>query len=214
MTNLSTPPRLKVEGLAKSFYGTQVLHDVSFEACGGRVLGVVGENGSGKSTTMNLLTGILQPDRGHIALDGSAFNPSSRRESDAAGIAFIQQELNVFPNLSVAENLFLLHPPRRFVALPFISRRQMNARARQLLQQVNLIVPPTIAAGALSAGERQLVEIARGLAGNARVFVFDEPTSSLTSREAARLFEIIRRLRDNDVAVLYISHNLEEVLQV
>jgi ribose transport system ATP-binding protein len=214
VTDSSKPPRLRVAGLAKSFFGTQVLHDVSFEAHGGRVLGVVGENGSGKSTTMNLLTGILQPDGGSIALDGKSFSPASRRESDAAGIAFIQQELNVFPNLSVAENLFLLHPPRRFAALPIISKRRMNARARELLQQVNLTVSPTVAAGTLSAGERQLVEIARGLAGKARVFIFDEPTSSLTSREAERLFEIIRRLRENDVAVLYISHNLEEVLQL
>lgn len=214
MTQIFAAPRLKVDGLAKSFFGTQVLHEVSFEAYGGRVLGVVGENGSGKSTTMNLLTGILQSDRGTMRLDGESFQPRSRKDSDAAGIAFIQQELNIFPNLSIAENLFLLHAPRSFGILPFISRRQMNARARELLGEVSLQVSPTTLAGALSAGERQLVEIARALATRARVFIFDEPTSSLTTREAARLFEIIGRLRANNVAILYISHNLQEVLEL
>lgn len=214
MRECSGSPRLRVEGLEKSFSGVQVLHQVSFEAHAGRVLGVVGENGSGKSTTMNLLTGILVADRGTILLDGRLFKPSSRWDSDAAGIAFIQQELNIFPNLSVAENLFLLHQPRRFAALPFISRRQMNTRARALLDQVNLNVSPTALAGSLSAGERQLLEIARGLAVNAGVFIFDEPTSSLTAREASRLFEIIHRLKENHAAILYISHNLEEVLEL
>lgn len=208
----SGTPRLRVEDLSKSFFGTQVLHNVSFEASGGRLLGVVGENGSGKSTTMNLLTGILQPDSGALWLDGASFKPGSRTESASAGIAFIQQELNIFPNLSVAENLFLLDPPRLFDRLPFISRQRMTARAKDLLRQVDLDVSPKAQAGTLSAGERQLLEIARGLAGQARLFIFDEPTSSLTAKEATRLFDIIRRLLERDVAVLYISHNLEEVL--
>jgi len=210
----SAQPRLEVRVLTKSFFGVQVLHEVSFDAHGGRVLGMIGENGSGKSTTMNLLTGVLPADGGTILLDGRPFSPKSRRESDAAGIAFIQQELNIFPNLSVAENLFLLHPPRRFTSLPFVSRSRLNANARALLRKVDLDVSPTTLAGAMSAGERQLLEIARGLSGNARIFIFDEPTSSLTAREATRLFEIIKRLRDDGAAVLYISHDLEDVLEL
>jgi ribose transport system ATP-binding protein len=208
------PARLTVEGLEKSFFGVKVLHDVSFEAYGGRVLGIVGENGSGKSTTMNLIAGVLPRDRGAVLLDGKLFEPRSRRESDAAGIAFIQQELNIFPNLSVAENLFLVRPPRSFPVLPLISRRQMHNRAKELLHLVDLSVSPGTLAGQLSAGERQLLEIARGLASDARVFILDEPTSSLTGREAARLFDIVRRLQQRDVAILYISHNLEDVLQL
>jgi len=203
-----------VERLSKSFFGAQVLHGVSFEAHGGRVLGVVGENGSGKSTTMNLLTGVLPRDHGTVLLDGEPFNPASRRESAAAGIAFIQQELNVFPNLSIAENLFLTHFPRRLATLPFLSRRDMNEQARELLRRVELDASPTSLAETLAAGERQLLEIARGLSTDARVFIFDEPASSLTVREAGRLFDIIRRLRHDGVAVLYISHNLEEVLEL
>lgn len=209
-----TPPRLRVEGLEKSFFGVKVLHDVTFEAHAGHALGIVGENGSGKSTTMNLIAGVLPRDRGTVLLDGKTFEPRSRRESDAAGIAFIQQELNIFPNLSVAENLFLVRPPRSLSALPLISRRQMHNRAKELLGMVDLTVSPTTLAGQLSAGERQLLEIARGLASDARVFILDEPTSSLTGREAARLFDIVRRLQQRDVAILYISHNLEDVLQV
>jgi ribose transport system ATP-binding protein len=216
MTTQSTnqPARLRVDGLDKSFFGVKVLHDVSFEAHGGRVLGMVGENGSGKSTTMNLITGVLPRDGGKVSLDGAPFEPRSRRESDAAGIAFIQQELNIFPNLSVAENLFLVRPPRSFASLPLISRRQMHDRARDLLLMVDLHISPSTLAGQLSAGERQLLEIARGLASDARVFILDEPTSSLTGRESARLFDIVRRLQRRDVAILYISHNLEDVLQL
>jgi ribose transport system ATP-binding protein len=208
------PARLALEGLEKSFFGVKVLHGVSFEAHGGRVLGIVGENGSGKSTTMNLIAGVLPRDRGSVLLDGQTFEPRSRRESDAAGIAFIQQELNIFANLTVAENLFLVRPPRSFAALPLISRRHMHHRAKELLQMVDLTVSPSTLAGRLSAGERQLLEIARGLASDARVFILDEPTSSLTGREAARLFDIVRRLQQRDVAILYISHNLEDVLQL
>jgi len=208
------PVRLKVEGLEKSFFRVRVLHDVSFEAHAGRVLGIVGENGSGKSTAMNVITGVLPRDGGTILLDGKLFEAASRRESDAVGIAFIQQELNNFPNLSVAENLFLVRPPRWFTALPLISGRQMCARARELLRKVDLVVSPNAPASSLSAGERQLLEIARGLSSEARVFILDEPTSSLTAREATRLFDLIRRLRQHGVAIIYISHNLEEVLQL
>ena len=207
-------PRLAVNGLTKSFFGVKVLHDVTFEAHAGRVLGIVGENGSGKSTTMNLLTGVLPRDAGTMALDGRLFNPRSRRESDEAGIAFIQQELNIFPNLTVAENLFLVRPPRWKALRPFISRRRMHEMTVDLLRKVDLKIDPDASAGSLSTGQRQLVEIARGLGCAASVFIFDEPTSSLTAREATKLFDVIRRLREQGAAVLYISHHLEEVLSL
>lgn len=205
---------LSARRLTKSFSGVQVLHDVSFEAYGGRVLGVVGENGSGKSTTMNLVTGVLRPDGGALTLDGAPFAPSSRRESDAAGIAFVQQELSIFPNLSVAENLFLAQAPRRFAWLPLIDRRRRWERATALLEKVDLQVSPEAPAGALSMGERQLLEIARGLSIDSRVLILDEPTSSLTAVEAARLFGIVRRLQAQGVAIILISHDLDQVLEV
>ena len=207
-------PRLRVRGLMKSFFGVRVLHDVSFDARGGRMLGIVGENGSGKSTTVNVLTGVMHRDGGEVWLDGKPFAPASRRESDAAGVAFVQQELTIFPNLSVAENLFLIRPPRRYTALPVVARGRMRQRALVLLEMIDLEVQPDAPAATLSIGERQLLEIARGLSRDARVLILDEPTSSLTSAEAARLFRIVRRLRERGVAVLLISHDLDQVLKV
>ncbi len=207
-------PRLGVDGLTKSFFGILVLHQITFDAYAGEVLGVVGENGSGKSTIMNILAGVLPRDGGSILFDGAPYSPRSRRESDAAGVAFIQQELNIFPNLSVAENLFLGRSPRLIEAFPFISRAKMRTRALEFLRAVDLEANPDAPAGTLSSGERQLLEIARGLSTDARVVIFDEPTTSLTRWEAGRLFEIIGRLRERGVAVIYVSHTLEDVLHL
>jgi ribose transport system ATP-binding protein len=214
MTLLDSVPRLRVQRLVKSFFGVRVLHEVSFDAHSGRVLGIVGENGSGKSTAMNVLTGVLPQDAGEVFLNGQKFAPASRRESDAAGIAFIQQELTIFPNLSVAENLFLTRLPRRFLRIPLVARRQLHERAIVLLESVGLNVQPSASAATLSMGERQLLEIARGLSNDARVLILDEPTSSLTAAEAARLFEIMLRLRQRGVAIIFISHDLDHVLKV
>jgi ABC-type sugar transport system ATPase subunit len=205
---------LSVEGLSKSFFGVRVLHDVSFEAHAGEVLGLVGENGSGKSTAMNVLAGVLPRESGRILLDDVAYAPAGRRESEAAGVGFIQQELNIFPNLSVWENLFLGRFPKLSESLPLISAAKIRTRAREMLQAVELAVDPWAPASVLSAGERQLLEIARALSSNARVMIFDEPTSSLTAREAARLWDIIGRLKSRGVAVIYISHALEDVLRL
>src|ERR1700691_2389807 len=171
MMNMETPgntPRLRVDRLIKSFNGVQVLHEVSFDAYSGEVIGVVGENGSGKSTIMNILGAVLPADGGTTLLDGEIYTPRSRRESDAAGVAFIQQELNIFVNLSVAENLFLGRSPRLIEALPIISRKKTHNRAHELLRSVDLEVDPAAPAGSLSSGERQLLEIARGLSTDAR----------------------------------------------
>jgi ribose transport system ATP-binding protein len=214
MSAVAVPQRLRVRGLTKSFGAVCVLKGVDFDASGGRVLAIAGENGSGKSTTFNILTGVLSRDAGHVLLDGLAFAPRSPRESNLAGLRYIHQELNIFPNLSVAENLFLIEPPRTFRLLPFIARREMHKRSHALLEQVDLLVGPDMAAGTLSAGEKQLLEIARALQGNVRVLILDEPTTSLTEREVRRLFAIIKRLRTLDVAVLFVSHNLEHVLEL
>jgi ribose transport system ATP-binding protein len=214
MSAAAVPHRLSVRGLTKSFGPVRVLKGVDFDAAGGRVLAIAGENGSGKSTTFNILTGVLSRDAGHVFLDGLPFYPRSPRESNLAGLRYSHQEPNIFPNLSVAENLFLVEPPRSFRRLPFIARREMHRRSRALLEQVDLSVDPDVPAGTLSAGERQLLEIARALEGNVRVLVLDEPTTSLTEREIQRLFAIIERLCSLDVAVLFVSHNLEHVLEL
>ncbi|UEM02528.1 sugar ABC transporter ATP-binding protein [Skermanella rosea] len=205
---------LECETLRKSFFGVEVLHGVSFSLDRGRVLGLVGENGSGKSTTMNILGGVLKRDGGRIRVDGADYEPRGPRDALACGISFIHQELNLFENLSIEENLFISGFPRIGRAIPFISRGRMRRRARELLEQVDIRHPPGTPVGALSQGERQLVEIAKALSVDAKVIIFDEPTTSLTRREADRLFGIIERLRGRGIAMIYISHVLSDVTRI
>jgi ribose transport system ATP-binding protein len=220
-TGLSEPqagpgegPLLSVRNLLKSFFGVTVLHGVSFDLQRNEILCLVGENGSGKSTAMNILAGILPCDAGDVVLAGAEYLPRRPRDAEHAGIAFIQQELNIFPNLSVEENLFMGRFPQPDKGLPIISFRRLRERARELLAAVDLKVPPQAAASALSPGERQLVEIAKALSLKAKIIIFDEPTTSLTSRESERLFALIERLRSQGVGIIYISHVLADVMRL
>lgn len=203
---------LEYEAVAKSFFGVPVLHAVSFTLDAGRVLGLIGENGAGKSTLMNILGGVTGADSGRITLSGQAHAPRSPAEAARAGIAFIHQELNLFPNLSVAENLLLHNFPKLAPGLPLLDKRASKRQAAALLTEVDLQVSPETPVAQLSQGERQLVEIAKALGLNAKIIIFDEPTTSLTAREKQRLFEIINRLRARGAAIIYISHVLEDVL--
>jgi ribose transport system ATP-binding protein len=204
---------LQLTGIWKSFFGVPVLKDVGFTLEAGRVLGLVGENGSGKSTTMNILGGVHRPDAGTMTLNGEAYEPKSPRDAQARGVAFIHQELNLFPNLSIEENLFIRGFPRLGRRSPFINRVVMRARARELIAAVDLKFPPGTPVARLSQGERQLVEIAKALAADARLIIFDEPTTSLTARESERLFDIIARLKSQGRSVIYISHILADVMR-
>jgi ribose transport system ATP-binding protein len=204
---------LQLTGIWKSFFGVPVLKDVGFTLEAGRVLGLVGENGSGKSTTMNILGGVHRPDAGTMTLNGEAYEPKSPRDAQARGVAFIHQELNLFPNLSIEENLFIRGFPRLGRRSPFINRVAMRARARELIAAVDLKFPPGTPVARLSQGERQLVEIAKALAADARLIIFDEPTTSLTARESERLFDIIARLKSQGRSVIYISHILADVMR-
>ena len=206
-------PLLSVEGITKSFFGVPVLHGVSFELWPGEALGLVGENGSGKSTSMNILGGVHQPDGGRMSLAGRPYAPQNPREASEAGIAFIHQELNLFPNLSIEENLFITDFPRRS-AVPLIDRGWMRRRARELLAEVDIDLSPARLVGDLAQGERQLVEIAKALHADATVLILDEPTTSLTRREVERLFSIVERLKSRGVGIIFISHTLEDVMHV
>jgi ribose transport system ATP-binding protein len=208
----STMPLLEVEGLRKSFFGVTVLHDVGFSVKPGEALGLVGENGSGKSTSMNILGGVHQPDAGEMRLDGQPYAPADPKAAIAAGVAFIHQELNLFQNLSIAENLFVDAFPRRGGLLPLIDRKAISARTEAVLKEVDLHMKPSTEVARLSQGERQLVEIAKALSRNARLIIFDEPTTSLTRPEVERLFAIIERLKQRGIAIIYISHALEDVM--
>lgn len=214
MEDASTPI-LEFTEISKSFSGTQVLKDVSFELGRGETLGLVGENGAGKSTLMNILGGILPYEKGAMRLNGSAYEPQSPAEATESRVAFIHQELNLFNNLSIAENIHVSDfPCRRLLGIPYLHKGQINERAAQMLEAVELNMPPDTLVEQLSQGERQLVEIAKALSMEANIIIFDEPTSSLTSRETERLFGLIGRLREQGISIIYISHILDDVYQL
>ena len=208
-----TPPAIAFEGIGKSFFGVRVLEDVSFELPAGHILGLIGENGAGKSTLMNILGGVLPADGGALRVQGKPYHPASPRDAAAAGIAFIHQELNLFTNLSIAENLRISGLPRR-PGTPFTDRRALRAGAREQLERVQLDVSPDMLVERLSVGERQLVEIAKALGTDARIIILDEPTTSLTARESERLFALLHRLREEGRSMIYISHVLGDVARL
>ena len=205
-----TGPVLKLDGVSKSFPGVRALADISFDVTPGEVHALLGENGAGKSTLIKIMSGVYQPDGGTMELDGKPTTFDSPQEAQKAGIATIYQELLLFPELSVAENIFMGHAPKnRFGTIDWGTMRE---RAREVLESLDirdLDVRATV--GALSVGNRQRVEIAKALSHNARVLIMDEPTAALTERDVERLFGIVRLLRSRGVGVVYISHRLEEV---
>jgi ribose transport system ATP-binding protein len=206
------PSAVSFSGVVKSFFGVKVLKGVTFDVGAGRIVGLVGENGAGKSTLMNLLGGSLQPEAGELRVNGRPYTPRNPGDARGAGIAFVHQELNLFPNLSIAENLFLTGFPRLNAVVPWIDRRTIRSRAKDLLDQVGLVHASETLVERMSAGERQLVEIAKALGAAARVLILDEPTTSLSARECERLFALMRQLRERGLAIIYISHTLGDVL--
>jgi ribose transport system ATP-binding protein len=206
---------LEFVSVCKSFSGTRVLKDVSCSLRRGHVLGLLGENGAGKSTLMNILGGVLPHESGEMRLNGEVYKPESPRDASEKGIAFIHQELNLFVNLSISENLFITSfPGKRPLGVPTLDRRRMREQAAELLKAVGLDVSPDTPVELLPQGERQLVEIAKALSIDAKVIIFDEPTTSLTKRETERLFGLIERLREDGISMIYISHILEDVYRL
>jgi ribose transport system ATP-binding protein len=204
----STSPLLQAHAIRKSFGATAALDGVDLSVAGGEVLALVGENGAGKSTLMKVLSGAHAPDGGQMTLGGVPYAPANPLEARRAGVAMIYQELALAPHLSVTENILLGVEPARAGVL---KRAKMRERAQNAMSQVGLACSPDSPVAALSPPERQLVEIARAVALDSRVLIFDEPTSSLAPRDAARLFDLVRRLKEQGRAIIYISHFLEEV---
>src|ERR671921_2984632 len=212
-TGDGSPPLLQLVGVTKRFGGVVAVRDVDFELRPGEVHALVGENGAGKSTLMKIADGLYAPDEGRLEVGGQPAAFSSPRDAEAAGIAMIPQELDLFPELSVAENLFVgrKRPRTRWGGL---DRNAMRAEARRRLGSLGVDLDVTARVKRLSAANQQIVAIARALVGDARAVVMDEPTSSLTDREARQLFRIIEELTSGDVGVVYISHRLEEIFEI
>lgn len=202
-------PFLAARGVSKSFFGNPVLRDVSIELRPGRVHALLGENGAGKSTLINLLSGALSADRGTIEIDGKPVRRVTPGEALQAGIAVVQQELSLTGSLSIAENIGLGAYPRRYGLIDYA---ELASRARAACELAGLNEPLSTPVGALPLGRRQMVEIAKALYRKPRVLILDEPTSSLSASEARILTELLERLRREGVAILYISHRLNEVM--
>lgn len=202
---------LEAREVSKQYPGTLALDAVTFRLRPGTVTALIGENGAGKSTLIRILGGIERPTLGQLLLDGAPISLHSVRDADANAIGIIHQELNLCPNLSVAENIFLA---REISVRGILSPREQNDQARALLVRLEHPIDPRTLVGDLPLGQQQIVEIAKALARNVRVLMMDEPTSALSSSEIAILFRIIRELKSQGVAIVYISHRLEELLEI
>jgi ABC-type sugar transport system ATPase subunit len=209
-THAPKPPVLALEDIEKSYGGSRALDGVSLSVRGGRVHAIVGENGAGKSTLVKVMTGIVEPDAGTIRLDGEPVRFTARN-AGARGVHIVHQELALFDELSVAQNVFIGNEPTRFGLL---DRRARRARAAAALERLNAGIDPDAPVGSLSTAGKQLVEIARGLVQDARVLVLDEPTAALPPEQAEGLFAVIRALAAGGEAIVYISHRLQEVLDL
>jgi ribose transport system ATP-binding protein len=199
---------LEVCDASKHYLGVQALDRASLRLDRGEVLAVIGENGAGKSTLIKILSGVEQPDGGEIRLDGAPVRMESARMAVQLGIATIFQELSLCDNLDIGANIFLGREPHR---AGFVDRDRIRRESQAVLQRIGLNISPAVRVGALSAGQRQMVEIARALSVKARVLIMDEPSSSLSQAETEQLFRVVRELKASGVSILYVSHRLGEV---
>lgn len=200
---------LAMKGIKKSFPGVKALDGVDFELKRGEVHALIGENGAGKSTLMKVLTGIYTKDEGEILFKGQPFHADSPRHAQDLGISIIHQELNLLPDLSVADNIYVTREPRKLRNL-IIDDNKMHKLAQQKLDELGLNINSRTMVSKLSVAEKQMVEIAKALIIQSDVLVLDEPTSALTESEVEKLFEIIRKLKAQGTGIVYISHRLEE----
>ncbi|HEY4388335.1 MAG TPA: sugar ABC transporter ATP-binding protein [Ktedonobacteraceae bacterium] len=204
-------PVVQLQDISKQFPGVLAVNDVSLDIYPGEVHVVAGENGAGKSTLMKLLSQVERPTKGTILINGQAVHFSGPAHAQSLGIVMVYQEFALAPHLSIAENIFLGREPMR---LGFIDRRSERQRARELLQRIGLRLNPDRIVSTLSVAEQQLVEIAKALAIDARLVIMDEPTATLTGQEIEELFEVIHNLTAKGIAILYISHRLEEIFRI
>lgn len=210
---MNQTPIVEMKNIHKSFFNVQVLKGVDFDLVPGEIHALMGENGAGKSTLMKILTGIHKSNSGEIHYKGNLTEYHSPKEAEKAGIAVIHQELNIIPYLTVAENMFLGKELRR---QPFgiLKTKEMNEKTREYLNRLGIDLDPQKEAGDLSVGQQQMIEIARAIAADTEVLIMDEPTAALTDREIETLFTVMNQLRKEGVAIIYISHRMEEIFRM
>lgn len=203
---------LELQGISKRFGGVRALADVDLNLRAGEILALLGENGAGKSTLMKVLSGIVRPDRGRIVLAGEDVTFGGPRAAQRHGISIIHQEFSLIPGLSVAENIFFGREPRSGWGV--LDRTTMRKEARELMERLGVVLDVNRAVRELSVAQQQFVEIAKALSYSARILVLDEPTATLSASESERLFEIMHGLRREGVAMIFISHHLDEIFQI
>lgn len=201
-----------MSGITKSFGANSVLRGVDFDIQAGEVHALMGENGAGKSTLMNILTGLHQADSGKIIIDGKERAFENPKEAEENGINFIHQEMNTWPEMTVLENLFIGR--ERKTAFGWIKTKEMETLAKEVFNQLGVQVDLNRNVGTLSVGQQQMIEIAKSLLTNAEIIIMDEPTAALTEREIDVLFAIIDKLKQQNVAIIYISHRMEEIFKI
>lgn len=204
--------RILMENIHKAFGANKVLEGVDFELEPGEIHALMGENGAGKSTLMNILTGLFHQDQGKITIDGKETVFSDSKQAEEAGLAFIRQELNIWPQMTVLENLFIGKEKRN--ALGVLKEKEMKTLAEGVFKRLNISIPLNKEAGKCSVGEQQMVEIAKALMLDAEVIIMDEPTAALTDREIRMLFQIMKELTATGVSLVYISHRMEEIFEI
>ncbi|MBS4206608.1 sugar ABC transporter ATP-binding protein [Bacillus sp. FJAT-50079] len=202
---------LSMKNISKGFPGVQALESVNFTINTGEVLGLLGENGAGKSTLMKILSGVYTPDQGEIYLEGNKVLLINTKEAQKFGISIIHQELNLLPFLSVAENIYIHSLPRNGINL---NRKKLYRDTKELLDELGFHIDPNAIVGEMTVASQQLVEIAKALSFNSKILVMDEPTSAITEQEAKKLFDIIRALKKKGIAIVYISHRMEEIYEI
>ncbi|MCB2010131.1 MAG: sugar ABC transporter ATP-binding protein [Geminicoccaceae bacterium] len=211
MSSKETKPILTLRNIRKSYGPIEVLHGIDLEIHPGEVVALLGENGAGKSTVSNVISGTVLPSSGEMTWQGASYAPATPREAIDAGVGMIHQELLLLPQLDIAENMFVGRYPMKGGR---IDRREMESRAAQGLKRLGLDISPRRKVEGLPTASQQLIEIAKALTLNARMLIFDEPTAALGGEETRQLFEQIRRLKAEGVGMIYISHRLEEIKQI
>src|SRR6266850_2788052 len=207
----TTPPFLELRGIVRRFPGVLALNGVSLEVRAGEAHALLGENGAGKSTFIKTIAGVYRADAGEIRVDGRPARVRNPRDAQALGISTIYQEFTLAPDMTVAENIFLGREPLRMRALSIVDRRELVRRTRDVLTSLDLHIDPHATVKHLGVAQQQMVEIAKALSLDARLIIMDEPTATLTSTEIDRLFKTIGRLKQRGVAIVYVSHRLDEV---
>ena len=203
---------MELRNITKYFPGVIALKDMSFEVRTGEVHGLIGENGAGKSTLIKVLTGVNIPEKGKIIIDGNEVELKNPNVAKSYGVGCIYQELNICPDMSVTDNLFMNYYPKKNG--PLLDYKWMNEKAKEIMTQLGVDIDVSTPAGKLGLGVQQMIEIGKSVLAEARVIIMDEPTSSLSNAEVAQLMKTTRELKEKGIAIIFISHKLEEMFEI